>query len=476
LDSEICWEAGLKVFFIKRKLLVLAISGIMIGIGFWFRHITYFQTVFAPHRMEVAIVIDDFGGWARGINEMMTVPYPLTFAVMPFEEFSYQQAQAATKKGFEIIVHMPFEAVDADPRWYGKKYISTHSTPAEIKKLIYESFQILPMAVGLNNHMGSRATADSGVMAEVFKELRRLNRFYLDSRTTFDVSPAAQIATNLNQPCIGRDVFLDDENSMEYIRRQLKKLVENAKTKGMAVGIGHVGQTGIALAAVLREELPKYEKEGVHFVPLSKLVYTRVSDKLHKNKKMLIGIDPGHGGVDSGAKYGTFLEKDINLRFSQKLAAELRRRGYSIVLTRNTDQLLTPYANYKYKNCPYKQDDLSRRIKKLEKAGVTVIMCIHTNWNQFQRHRGPIVYYSSESPVSQEMACYIQEHLNKAQPFRKLPKTTICYMLQESNVPCVLLELGFLSNQEDRRLLQDKSYQDSLITAVSDGVEEVLSR
>ena len=111
---------------------------------------------------------------------MMDLPYPLTFAVMPFEEFSRQQAEQTMKKGFEIIVHMPFEAVNAAPRWYGKKYISANSTPEEIKKLIDESFQVLPMVVGLSNHMGSKATAVPQVLVEVFNELKQRNCFYLD--------------------------------------------------------------------------------------------------------------------------------------------------------------------------------------------------------------------------------------------------------------------------------------------------------
>ena len=111
------------------------------------------------------------------------------------------------------------------------------------------------------------------------------------------------------------------------MRRQLKKLMERARTKGMAVGIGHVGQTGITLAKVLRNELPKYEKEGFHFIPLSEFVYSQVPTRPHKNKNIMIGIDPGHGGIDSGTKWRNMLEKDLNLEFSQKLAEGLKKKG-----------------------------------------------------------------------------------------------------------------------------------------------------
>ena len=174
----------MKVFFVRRRIFWLILLGFMIGLGYWLECFSHLQTVFAPQKKEVAIVIDDFGGRAGGVEEMMALPYTLTFAVMPFEEFSRLQAEQAMKKGFEIIIHMPFEAFGADPRWYGKKYISTKSTPEEIKKMIDESFQILPMAVGLSNHMGSKATGDPKILEGVFKELRQKNCFYLDSRTT----------------------------------------------------------------------------------------------------------------------------------------------------------------------------------------------------------------------------------------------------------------------------------------------------
>jgi uncharacterized protein len=464
----------LKVFMIKRSRFLLILLVIMTGLGFWLSHISHLQTVLAPQKKKVAIIIDDFGGRAGGVEEMMALPYTLTFAVMPFEEFSYQQAEQAMEKGFEIIVHLPFEAFDADPRWYGKKYISANSTPLEIKKLIDESFQILPMAVGLSNHMGSKATADPKILEGVFKELKQKNCFYLDSRTTMTASPASKIATGLYLPCATRDVFLDNINSANQMRLQLKKLMERAKTEGMAVGIGHVGQTGITLANVLRKELPKYEKEGFHFVPLSEYIYTRVPMKPHKNKNIILGIDPGHGGIDSGTKWGNMLEKDLNLKFSRKLAEGLEKRGYRVVLTRDEDQLLTPDAHYSNKNRTYKQDEFRCRIQKLEAAGVSAIVSIHANWSKLSYHRGPIVYYSAYSPVAQKIAQHVQEHLNQVQPYRKLPKPCNYYLLEQADVPSILIELGFFSNREDSKLLQDDIYLEQLKSAIIDGLAETL--
>ncbi len=235
--------------------------------------------IFAPRLQEVngvkakrvAIVIDDFGGYAAGVKAMMALPHRLTFAIMPFAEFAKEQGEMAAAHNFEVLVHMPFQAKSADPRWYGRSYIKVDSNEREIHELIREAFRILPMARGLNNHMGSKATSDIRVMKEVLSELKHQQRYYFDSRTAV-LKEMSLLVGELELPYIQRDLFLDEQNSAYQMRKQLQKLVEIARKTGKAVGIGHVGPTGPTLAKVLAEELPKYEKEGIVFVTLSELI------------------------------------------------------------------------------------------------------------------------------------------------------------------------------------------------------------
>jgi polysaccharide deacetylase 2 family uncharacterized protein YibQ len=264
-----------RVIIIKRPLLWLIVGVIFLGLGIIFHEAAPLRTVLAPRSKKVAIVIDDFGGRARGIDAMMNLRYPLTFAILPFEEFSRRQAEEAISKGFEIIIHMPFEAVSAKPEWYGAKYITTFSSNIEIHQLIKDSFQLLPMATGLSNHMGSKATAEPRIMREVFKELQQIHRYYLDSKTAFHESPVPEVATQFKLPYLQRDIFLDEVNSPEQMSRQLKLLMERAEINGIAVGIGHVGPTGPNLAAVFEQELPRYEKQGFEFVRISDLIRIR---------------------------------------------------------------------------------------------------------------------------------------------------------------------------------------------------------
>jgi polysaccharide deacetylase 2 family uncharacterized protein YibQ len=263
------------------------------GLGLILYQTLPLRTVLAPGAKKVvAIVIDDFGGRARGINAMMNLPYPLTFAVLPFEEFSHDQAQQAVLKGFEIIIHMPFEAVSAKPEWYGAKYITTLTSTTEIHQLVKESFDILPMASGFSNHMGSKATSEPRILREVFKELQGLNRYYLDSKTAFIESPVPEVADELKLPYIQRDIFLDDINSAKHMRHQLKLLMERAAANGIAVGIGHVGPAGPTLAAVLAGELPYYEKQGFQFVRISDLIRIRFPNYRPQSKIISFMANP----------------------------------------------------------------------------------------------------------------------------------------------------------------------------------------
>lgn len=190
--------------------------------------------------------------------------------------------------------------------------------------------------------------------------------------------------------------------------------------------------------------------------------------------KMIIGIDPGHGGIDPGTKWGKMLEKDLNLSFSRKLGEGLVKKGYRIVLTREDDQLLTPFAHYTNKKYPYKRDDFRCRIQKLNSTRAALIVSIHANWSESACYRGPIVYYSVHSPASQKIARQVQEHLNQVQPFHKSPQPGNYYLLETAGVPTILVELGFFSNREDRQLLQDDHYLEQLKAAIIDGLAESL--
>ena len=126
----------------------------------------------------------------------------------------------------------------------------------------------MPGAVGVNNHMGSAATADPRVMRAVVGVLSRRGLFFLDSRTT-DATVAEKTAEEAAVPAVSRRVFLDDVVTEDAIRRQLDELVRRAKLEGEAVAIGHPYP---ATLAVLEKELPGLAGRGVRLVRVKELV------------------------------------------------------------------------------------------------------------------------------------------------------------------------------------------------------------
>lgn len=150
----------------------------------------------------------------------------------------------------------------------GKSFITVDLSPSEIADRIEGALKSVPGAVGMSNHMGSLATEKEEIMDAVMFTLAKHNLFFLDSLTT-PRSVAYESARRAGIPALKRDVFLDNDNSPQYVLIQMKQLVSLAMRRGKAVGIGHLRETtleGIKLA------LPYLEEKGVEVVPLNELL------------------------------------------------------------------------------------------------------------------------------------------------------------------------------------------------------------
>jgi polysaccharide deacetylase 2 family uncharacterized protein YibQ len=129
----------------------------------------------------------------------------------------------------------------------------------------------VPLARGVNNHEGSKASADSRVMHDVIGVLARHgDLFFIDSRTN-PASVGEQTAQAMGVPTAGRDVFLDNRADVAYTEAQLLEAAEIAKRQGSAIAIGHPRPS--TLAAV-REMIPRLEASGIQFVLAQDLVAT----------------------------------------------------------------------------------------------------------------------------------------------------------------------------------------------------------
>lgn len=219
-----------------------------------------------PPGSRVAIVIDDLGRSLAEVERLERLGVPITFAVLPFERRTAEVVAHLRSAGAEILCHLPLEGrAGADP---GPGAIRDEHSARRVARRTREAIEAVPGAVGLNNHMGSKVTADREAMHAVIEVVADRGLFFLDSRTTAD-SVAYELAKEAGVPTASRAVFLDGEREPGAIRTQFERLLELARARGAAIAIGHPhGVTFDALDALI----PEAVTAGYEFVPVSYLL------------------------------------------------------------------------------------------------------------------------------------------------------------------------------------------------------------
>lgn len=216
----------------------------------------------------VAIIIDDMGKSTAEVRELMSIGVPLTFAVIPGLGKSEQVAQAASGKGFQVLLHIPMEPKDYPRKRLEANGLLLSQDSAEIEEKMDGYLRQVPHAVGANNHMGSRYTEDRERMGKVLGVLKGKGLFFVDSMTTSG-SVGVALSREMGVRAAARNVFIDNSDDVAAIKAQLGVLAGLAARKGSAVGICHPHRATIR---ALSEELPRLQSRGVRFVYVSKLV------------------------------------------------------------------------------------------------------------------------------------------------------------------------------------------------------------
>ena len=227
------------------------------------------ETEKIPMRGVIGLIIDDFGYRNDHVsNGFLQLPGKLTYAIIPGHDYSQLFSKKAYDAGYEIIVHLPMENIG---KTYGEEeyVLMSYFQDDEIKNRINKAFDLLPESIGLNNHQGSRGTADSRVMTLVAGVIKEKKKFFIDSRTTNN-SLAETTMRKYGVPTNKRDVFLDNELDEEKIKIQLLELADVSEEKGIAIGIGHVKPQTLN---VLAKEIPVLQEKGFRFEFVSNLVY-----------------------------------------------------------------------------------------------------------------------------------------------------------------------------------------------------------
>lgn len=203
--------------------------------------------------------------------------------------------------------------------------------------------------------------------------------------------------------------------------------------------------------------------------------HTSLPTSANLSQKPQIILDAGHGGFDGGAvaNDGT-IEKDINLKIAIALKDLLIQNGYEVIMTRNTDTS-TDNADA-YKTATRKKSDLSNRLKLMDSYPQAIFVSIHLNKFTTSAASGSQVFYSGNSPDSKQIGDLIQSSIIRLiQPQNKRVNkkaTSSTYLLHNATIPAVLVECGFLSNNNDLQNLKNAEYQRNMAFSIFCGINE----
>ena len=216
---------------------------------------------------RLALIIDDCGQWLDTERGFIALPVTLTMSVLPDVRFNHTIEREAADGNKGVMLHLPMETLSGLNPGPGK--ITTEMDDTAITAQIEHDLGNVASARGVNNHEGSKATADPRVMNDLMTVLARHARFFIDSRTN-GASVAEQIAARRGVATAGRDVFLDGRADLTYTEGQLRVAAAIARRDGSAIAIGHPKPT--TLAAV-RAMIPELQADGIQFVLAADLVH-----------------------------------------------------------------------------------------------------------------------------------------------------------------------------------------------------------
>ncbi len=218
-------------------------------------------------RPMIALVIDDMGIDRKRSAQAVAFENPLTLSYLAYARDLQRQTAAARAAGHELLLHVPMgprnRKLDAGPN-----VLRVDLEPDELRRRLRWGLDRFACFVGVNNHMGSSFTADAVGMTLVMRELKRRGLLFLDSRTAGSTVGLA-LARRIGVPSAERNIFLDNENTVEAVAARLADLEKLARRKGYAIAIAHPRDATLkALSTWLRE----VEGRGFVLVPLTTVV------------------------------------------------------------------------------------------------------------------------------------------------------------------------------------------------------------
>ena len=211
----------------------------------------------------IAIIIDDMGHNLEEGKRLASLKQPLTLAFLPWRRYTVPLARLAHSQNKEIMLHAPM--ANTHNFDLGPGGLTSDMDEQTMTLTLRRALQSIPYVQGVNNHMGSLLTQQLRAMDWVMKELNRYPLYFVDSRTIAS-SVAGDVARAYSIPSVTRDIFLDHEQTEEFVDRQFQLLIKRAREKGTAIAIGHPHKVTVDY---LEKHLPLLDREGIAIATIS---------------------------------------------------------------------------------------------------------------------------------------------------------------------------------------------------------------
>lgn len=221
----------------------------------------------AVNHAELVFVFDDAGQNLSALDKYLSLPFPISVAVLPQLPNSRKSADAIRATKNEVLLHQPMQALNKmiNP---GPGAVTPNMTSSEIANLVAKNIESIGGASGINNHEGSLISEDEMKIGTVMQTANERGMFFLDSRTTSQTR-VPQASMELGIPYYERNVFLDNTSEREKIIGEILRGLKIANQNGSAIMIGHIWSSDI-LPDILSELYPTLRNKGYTFSTVSK--------------------------------------------------------------------------------------------------------------------------------------------------------------------------------------------------------------
>ncbi|MBN1664983.1 MAG: divergent polysaccharide deacetylase family protein [Deltaproteobacteria bacterium] len=233
----------------------------------------------------IAVIIDDIGGDLESLEELLAIPAPISFAVLPHLAHSVEAAILIHKAGRDVLLHLPMEPHHYPQANPGEGALFVRMSREEIRRQVDADIEAVPYICGVNNHMGSLFMENESKLAVVFEQLKKSGLFFVDSKTT-PSNKAEELAAQMDIPFAQRSGFIDNDNNYPSSLERIFEAAEAAQT-GTGENIVIIGHPYADTIKALKKAVPLMKARGVDVVPISKLVR---------------GQEAGSGGQGSGSR------------------------------------------------------------------------------------------------------------------------------------------------------------------------------